>query len=61
MPSNLRLKALVVAMSLAVSTVAFAATPAAVLANTSVVTRATQLRAGVVWWLARWRWPNRCA
>src|SRR6185437_15774373 len=46
MPSNLRLKALVVAMGLAAGTAAFAATPAAVLANTSVVQAATQLRAG---------------
>ncbi|HEX7348890.1 MAG TPA: protease pro-enzyme activation domain-containing protein, partial [Rhodanobacteraceae bacterium] len=40
------MKALVVAMGLAAGTAAFAATPAAVLANTSVVTRATQMRAG---------------
>jgi len=46
MPSNLRLKALVVAMGLAAGSAAFAATPAAVLANTTVVTRATQLGAG---------------
>ena len=46
MPSNLRLKALVVAMGLAAGSAAFAAMPAAVLANTSVVTLATQLRAG---------------
>ena len=46
MPSNLRLKALVVAMGLAAGSAAFAATPAAVLANTSVVTFATHMRAG---------------
>ena len=46
MPSNLRLKALVVAMGLAAGSAAYAATPAAVLANTSVVKLATQLRAG---------------
>src|SRR6185437_1726794 len=45
MPSNLRLKALVVAMGLAAGSAAFAATPA-VLANTSVVQLATRLRAG---------------
>ena len=44
MPSNLRLKALVVAMGLAAGSAAYAATPAAVLANTSVVKLATQLR-----------------
>lgn len=46
MPSNLRLKALVVAMGLAAGSAAFAATPSAVLANTSVVTQATPLRTG---------------
>ncbi|HEX7370826.1 MAG TPA: protease pro-enzyme activation domain-containing protein, partial [Rhodanobacteraceae bacterium] len=46
MPSNLRVKALVVAMGLAAGTAAFAATPAAVLANTSVAKLATQMRAG---------------
>jgi pseudomonalisin/xanthomonalisin len=46
MPSNLRLKALVVAMGLAAGTAAFAATPSSVLANTAAVTRATQMRTG---------------
>ena len=45
MPSNLRLKALVVAVGLAAGSAAIAATPSAV-ANTAVVTQATQLRAG---------------
>jgi xanthomonalisin len=46
MPSNLRIKALVVAMGLAAGSAAFAATPSAVLANTTSVTRATALDAG---------------
>jgi pseudomonalisin/xanthomonalisin len=48
MPSNLRLKVLVVAMGLAAGTAAFAATPSTVLAATTVVTRATALRTGDV-------------
>ena len=46
MPSNLRLKALVVAMGLAAGSAAIAATPSAAVANTTVVTQATRLRAG---------------
>ena len=46
MPSNPRLKALVVAMGLAVGSTAIAATPAAGAASTAVVTQATRLRTG---------------
>ena len=46
MPSNPRLKALVVAMGLAVGSTAIAATPSVGSANTAVVTQATRLRAG---------------
>jgi pseudomonalisin/xanthomonalisin len=46
MPSNPRLKALVVAMSLAAGSAAIAAAPPAGGANTAVVTQATRLRAG---------------
>ncbi len=45
MPSNLRLKAMVVAVGLAAGSAAFAATPS-VVANTSIVTQATRLRTG---------------
>ncbi len=48
MPSNFRLKALVVAVSLAAGSAALAATPSAIIANTAVVTHATQLRTGDV-------------
>ena len=46
MPSNPRLKALVVAMGLAAGSAAIAATPPAGVANTAVVTQATRLRTG---------------
>ena len=46
MPSNPRLKALVVAMGLAAGSAAIAATPTVGVANTAVVTQATRLRTG---------------